>query len=87
MKKVKFLLPVVAVVFAVAGVFATGNSGLTLAEVDVTATQSTCPIDGKCSNTGSPNCQINSTGLQFYVRVPGEPSATCAVAATGLFHE
>lgn len=85
MKKVKFLLPVVAIMFAVIGVFATGNSELLVTDNVTTQTSSPCTLDGTCSGTAG-NCQLN-TGVIFYKIVTGSPT-TCSVQSTaGLFSE
>jgi len=61
MKKVRFALPVVAVMFAVAGVFATGNSRIDVLTVDVHASsQSGCAIDGTCNDQVSGSCTLVS---------------------------
>jgi hypothetical protein len=84
MKKVKFILPLVAVLFAVVGVFATESSKLALVDVDVTANAvASCIKDGVC-NQSSPSipCQLTSTPLvKFY------KTSDCSTQATGLFIE
>jgi hypothetical protein len=82
MKKVKFVLPVVAVMFAVAGVFATGNSVSPATSVDVVAPGGTCVRDGSCSNTGSPACQLPSATFTFIEK----NGLTCSGNATGTFN-
>lgn len=84
MKKLKFFVPVLALLLAVIGVFATfayGTKGVDMRLVNVTANQTGCSTDGKCSGSGS-TCQVGSCVL--YVRVAGEP-VTCQVPALGSF--
>jgi hypothetical protein len=66
MKTVKFILPVVAIMVAVAGVFATENSAPAVDLVDVTARSSaTCIIDGTCDiDITTKKCKLAS-GVQF----------------------
>jgi hypothetical protein len=70
MKTVKFILPVVAIMAAVAGVFATGNSALVL-PTNVTAnnSSSSCIKDGTCDQAiTTKKCQLASGVLfQQYV--------------------
>jgi hypothetical protein len=85
MKKIKFILPVVAIVFAVVGVFATDNSTSALTAQNVTLGQENstpnCIKDGTCSNTGSPTC-VTASGLILKVRVDAE---SCSANSTGTF--
>lgn len=72
MKKMKFLLPIVAIMFAVAGVFATEKNSLspTLSIIDNTLINaSSCPKDGTC-DTSVPTvlCRLAS-GSWLNVRV------------------
>jgi hypothetical protein len=84
MKTVKFLLPVMALLFAIVGVFATDSSKLLVQ--NVTATQSNCTLDGTCDQ-GAGNCQLTSdSNIKFYVRNAGPP-VTCTVQSTGKFAE
>jgi hypothetical protein len=67
MKTVKFILPVVAIMAAVAGVFATENTAPVVTLRDVTALQvSPCTQDGTCDiDQTTFNCKLAS-GTQFY---------------------
>lgn len=66
MKTLKFILPVVAIMAAVAGVFATGNSAPVATYKNVTALSSyPCTIDGTCDIDQSTKlCKLVS-GTQF----------------------
>jgi len=84
MKKVRFILPAVAIMIAVAGVFATGSAKSAVANVDVSAVLNSCNVDGQCTNvTTPPTCQITSAGVTFYdTNISG-----CSTAAKGLFRQ
>lgn len=78
MKTVKFILPVVAIVAAVASVFATGNSAPALNNVPVTArTGSPCVRDGVCdTDTSTKKCQLASGILLYNYSTPTSCGAT-----------
>lgn len=87
MKKVKFILPLLAIVFAVAGVFATGNSNPAGGAVDVTlgylkTPTANCVFDGTCTNTGTPTTCVTSSGLILNIRVNAE---SCSENASGTW--
>jgi hypothetical protein len=81
MKTVKFILPVVAIMVAVAGVFATEkSSGPTFNPIDVTAISvAPCTKDGICDlDIATSNCRLKGTLTPLYVKASG----ACANAAT-----
>jgi hypothetical protein len=78
MKKVKLILPIAAIMFAVAGVFATGNASLLLTDIQVTDDPENCPVYGLCDDTIGGNCKITSTNTQLYRTIEN-----CQIAATG----
>jgi hypothetical protein len=83
MKTVKFILPVVAIMAAVAGVFATSNSDLTPPDFrDVTALSSSpCTLDGTCDvNVTTKLCKLAS-GQTFREISGGACSSTITVGA------
>jgi hypothetical protein len=87
MKKIKSILPAVAIMFAVAGVFATENSTPPTTPVDVTLghylNTPNCIKEGHCTNVGAMTCRTNG-GLTLRVITAGFP-VTCAVDALGVF--
>jgi hypothetical protein len=83
MKKLKLILPVAAILFAVAGVFATGNVAL-VEQVKYTTTVS-CIADGVCSQTTAATCTWASDPSKTFVKISGP--TPCAGESTGLFTE
>lgn len=83
MKTLKFILPVVAIMAAVAGVFATSSAPV-VTLVDVTALSATpCTKDGQCdTDVTTKKCQLAS-GTQFRQRIS---AASCSsVISVGAF--
>jgi hypothetical protein len=83
MKKVKFILPTMAIVFAVVGVSATGNSKSALAPVNVSLVKRIpppCIKDGTCSNVGATCATASGIGLWKI-----EPDKSCPNLAVGTF--
>jgi hypothetical protein len=77
------MLPVAAVLFAVAGVFATGSAPLIENVRYITA--ASCIADGTCSQSNTNACQLQSNSAIQFVRVSA-PNP-CTVVSTGLFVE
>jgi hypothetical protein len=84
MKKLRMILPVAAVVLAVAGAWATQAAETSeFAPVDVSVLNaSNCLIVGKCTNTGTQDCIVSET---TYAPREGTDPITCSVPAKGTF--
>lgn len=87
MKKVKFILPLLAIAFAVVGVFATGNSTPVGGAVDVTlgylkTPTANCIFDGTCTNSGTPATCVTSSGLILKIIASAE---SCSSNASGTW--
>lgn len=80
MKKVKFALPLLALLFAVAGALATGTS--TPLVQTVVSNQSTCQRVGTCDQSSTADCMNNL--IPLYVRAT---ETSCDVPADGIFDE
>lgn len=82
MKKVKFALPMLAVMFAVVGALATGFSTLPLTVKPVVVNTSTCDQTGTCNDqNSSANC-TTSGGSNLFERVS---ATSCSVQAKGVY--
>lgn len=90
MKKVKFILPLVAIVFAVVGVFATENSNHTGGDVTVTlgylASPQNCVADGTCTNNQpTVSCIVSCVTSHTLVLNIRGGAESCSSPATGTW--
>lgn len=78
MKKIRMILPALAIIFAIAGAFATNAtpSISAFAPVNVSLDGGNCNIDGTCEPGGTLQCQSGSTDLDQVIA--GCPNYTVA---------
>lgn len=67
MKKVRVILPAIAILFAVVGAFATVASPMVLQNIEVSLTQSPCDVDGVCNTDVTGTTCDASAGSTLYI--------------------